>query len=171
MHYLAKLKNLSLVTFVTLVLGWSHLQPAQAGAADPRVKTALDKAGMKYELTDDGDYKVTLEFDDNRSQVVLINSNTEKLNDTNMEVREIYAVGYKATGSLTGEIANTMLKDSQKRKIGAWELVGLAGGKLLAVFNAKVNIDTSADNLAKIIQQVAIRADNMEKELTNKDDF
>ncbi len=171
MNRLFNIKKLSLATIATLFLALSNLQPAAAGTPDSRVKAALDKSGLKYEITSDGDFKVILKFEDNRTQVVLINSNTEKLADTNMEIREIYSVAYKVTGNLPIEAANKMMKDSQKRKIGAWELISLEGGTSLAIFDAKVPTDISADNLEKLIRLVAVRADVMEKELTGADQF
>jgi hypothetical protein len=166
-----KLKPLLIATITTLALCFSSLQPADAGTADPRIKAVLDKAGMKYEITADGDFKVVMRFDDTRTQLILINSNTERLNETNMEIREIYSVAYRANGSISVEVANQLMKDSQKRKIGAWEIISLENGSSMAVFDAKVNADISSENLEKVIRLVGIRADVMEKELTNEDKF
>jgi hypothetical protein len=165
------LKNLSLVSIATLSMFFANLSPAAAGTPDTRVKAALTKAGLKYELTSDGDFKVTMKFEDGRTQVVLINSNTETLKDTNMEIREITAIAYKTSGNLPAEVANILMKDSQKRKIGAWEVIATSSGTSAAIFDAKIAADASGDNLVKVLQLVAIRADVMEKELTSKDDF
>ena len=171
MNHLLNLKPLSIVTIVTLALVLGYFQPAHAGTADPRVKAALDKAGLKYEMTSDGDFKVLMRFDDTRTQTILINSNTEKLKETNLEIREIYSVAYQTNGNLSVEVANQLMKDSQKRKVGAWELISTNNGTSMAVFDAKVNADLSADNLEKVIRLVGIRADVMEKELTSEDKF
>jgi hypothetical protein len=165
-----KFKPLSIATITTLALV-SYFQPAHAGTADPRIKAVLDKAGLKYEITTDGDFKVVMRFDDTRTQLILINSSTERLNETNMEIREIYSVAYRANGIIPAEVANQLMKDSQKRKIGAWEIIGLKNGTSMAVFDAKVNADISSENLEKVIRLVGIRADVMEKELTTQDNF
>jgi hypothetical protein len=172
MNPFSYLRSISLTAIVTTALVCGALQPAHAAPPDPRIKMALDKSGLQYEITSDGDFKVIFKFnEDNRSQVILINSNTERIQETNIEVREIYSVGYKINGNLPGQVANQLMKDSQKRKIGAWELINTSSGVSLAVFDAKISADTSTDNLIKIMRLVAIRADNMEQELTGKDEF
>jgi hypothetical protein len=170
MNHSFKIRDLSIGIITTLALGLSHLQPAVAGTPDPRVKSALDRVGLKYELTKDGDYKVLLRFDDNRTQVVIINSNTEKINDTNIEIREVYSLSYRANGYLDATVANKMLKDSQDRKIGAWESIAVENSTL-AVFNAKIPTSINAEDLNRIVRLVGIRSDVMEKELTNEDKF
>jgi hypothetical protein len=172
MNPLSNLRSLSLTAIVTISLVCGILQPAHAGTPDPRIRSALDKAGLQYEITGDGDFKVIFKFnEDKRSQVILINSNTERIKETNIEIREIYSVAYKTNGNLPVEVANQLMKDSQKRKIGAWELINTSAGVSLAVFDAKISADTSTDNLVKIMRLVAIRADNMEQELTGEDKF
>jgi hypothetical protein len=172
MNPFSQLRSVSLTTIATVALVFGALQPAHAGAPDPRIKSALERAGVQYEVTGDGDFKVLFKFnEDKRSQVILINSNTERIKETNIEIREIYSVGYKTSGNLPVEVANQLMKDSQKRKIGAWELINTSGGVSLAVFDAKISADTSTDNLVKIMRLVAIRADNMEQELTGEDKF
>ena len=163
------LKNLSIAALTTLTLGLSSLSPAFAGTPDPRIKAALDAAEIKYELSKDGNYKVTLPLPEGRTQLVLINSAVSKL--TNMEIREITSVAYKGTGALSPEIAIKLMKDSSNRTIGAWELLS-SDTTSLAVFNAKVPSDLSTKALVETILRVAVVADILEKELTNgKDDF
>jgi hypothetical protein len=168
---LFNLKPLSIATVATLSLVFGYLQPADAGAPDSRVKSALDKAGLKYEMTAEGDFKVLIRFDDTRTQIVLINSNTEKLKETNMEIREVYSVAYQTSGNLPVEVANQLMKDSQKRKIGSWESISINSGTSMAVFNAKISAEISGENLERVIRLVGIRADVMEKELTSADKF
>lgn len=171
MNPLFNLKPLAIIAIATLSLILGYFQPAHAGVADARVKAALDKAGLKYEITTDGDFKVLMKFDDTRTQVILINSSTEKIKETNMEIREVYSVAYQTNGNLPVEVANQLMKDSQKRKIGSWESISTNNGTSMAVFNAKVNADISGGNLEKVIRLVGIRADVMEKELTSADKF
>src|SRR5215208_3033791 len=68
-------------------------------APDPRVKAALDAIGYKYELTEDNDYRLTIENDQiekvvdgklsHRSQLAYVNSNTEKY--SSLEIREVWS--------------------------------------------------------------------------------
>lgn len=163
------LKNLSIAALSTLTLGLSSFQPAFAGTPDPRIKAALDAQEIKYELSKDGNYKVTLPVGSGRTQLVLINSAVSKL--TNMEIREVTSVAYKGSGVFPPEMAVKLMKDSSNRTIGAWELLA-NDTTSLAVFNAKVPSDLPAKSLVETILRVAVVADTVEKDLTNgKDDF
>ena len=55
---------------------FAESQPASSG--DARVKAALDKLGWKYQVDQDGDYKLLMKVG-GRSQVVYILSKTETL--------------------------------------------------------------------------------------------
>ena len=64
-----------------------------AFGADLRVQSALDDAGLKYTIDDDGDFRLLFGQEDDRSQLVWINSNTEEYG--NMELREVWGIGYR----------------------------------------------------------------------------
>ena len=55
---------------------------------DVRVKDALDTVGLNYEVDEDNDFKLVIEFDDTRSQVVLVSSDTYRLDE--LEIREVW---------------------------------------------------------------------------------
>ncbi len=172
MNRLFHLKSTSLVIFSILSVLFSSTYPANAGTADAKVKAALDKAGLQYQVTADGDFKVLINIDGKRTQQVVVLSNTEKINGTRMEIREIFSFAYKGSGTLPVDIANKMMKDSRTKKIGAWELVSVNNGAtIVAAFDAKIPADADAESLVKVIQFVAVSTDIMEKEVTNKDDF
>jgi hypothetical protein len=172
MNHSFHLKSISLVIISILSVLFSPIDPAHAGTADAKVKAALDKAGLQYQVTGDGDFKVLINIDGKRTQQVVVFSNIEKINGTPMEIREIFSFAYKGSGTLSADIANKMMKDSRTKKIGAWELVSVNNGAtIVAAFDAKIPADTNAESLVSVIQFVAISADLMEKEVTNKDDF
>jgi hypothetical protein len=166
----------NLTSLVAIVLTTSTIlamtgSKANAGEVDARIRSALEQAGLKYEITSDSDFKVLVQCRDNRTQVVLINSDTSKISDTNLELREVYALAYKSTSALTADLSNKMMQDSNRKKIGSWEIIKTSSGVNLVVFNAKIPADTSSQNLVKIINSVGLVADEMEKSITPEDTF
>ncbi len=159
------------MAIATCSLALGAFQPANAGeTADARVSAALDSAGLKYEVTSDNTYKVTITLQGGRTQVVLIDSETSKINGSDLEFREVYALGYKTNGALSGEIANKMMTQSHAKKIGSWEMIAENNTAKLLIFTAKVDAKLNGKNLAKIISSVGLVADQMEKDLTNGGD-
>ncbi|WP_310481019.1 hypothetical protein [Chamaesiphon sp. VAR_48_metabat_403] len=165
------LKSLAAIALVTSTILATLGSGASAGEVDARIRSALEQAGLKYEITSDSDFKVLIPCRDNRTQVVLINSDTSKINDTNLEFREVYALAYKNNSSLPADMSYKMMQESNRKKIGSWEIIKTSNGTNLVVFNAKISADTSSQNLAKIISSVGLVADEMEKTITTEDTF
>jgi hypothetical protein len=166
------LKSISLMAIVTCSIVIGTFRAANAVEADTRVGAALESAGVKYEITKDKTYKVIINLKDGRTQVILIDSDTSKIKGTNMEFREVYSLAYMVTGSLSQEIANKMMMQSHDKKIGAWEIIGQEGNSnKLVVFTAKIDAEMNGANLRKIINSIGLIADQMEGELTGKDEY
>jgi hypothetical protein len=165
------LKSLSLLAIATISIALGALQPANAAEQeDARVRAALEKAGIEFQVTDDKTFKVIVKLKGGRTHVVLIDSNTSKIKGTNMEFREVYALAHKVEGELPADLSNKMMKQSHDKKIGAWELIQ-GDGTGLAVFTAKVDAGLNDTNLAKIINSVGLVADTMESEISGKDEY
>jgi len=144
---------------------------AQVGAkskADPRLRKALDESQLKYAETPEGDFKLLFNLEDDRTQLVFVESNTETMGI--IEVREVWSIGWKGNEAPSAEVANKLLLDNHRKKIGAWELVK-ADDTYYAVFNVKVSADCGAEALKSIIVGVAQTADEMEKELLESDEY
>lgn len=135
-------------------------------SADPAIGRQLDGLGYKYEVDEDGDYKLTFDMDDNgRSQLAYVISNVEKFGE--LRVREIWAPAYRADGNqFPVDVANRLLADSHSSKLGGWVKQGN-----MAVFVVKVPADAPASQLEDAIDFVLRTADEMEKELTGEDEF
>ena len=88
---------------------------------DPRVKKMLDALELRYSVDNDGDFKVMVEFEDGRSQVAFIDSQTQLLGD--FEIREVWSVAYVSEGYLDIDTANTLLMKNYELKIGSWRLI------------------------------------------------
>jgi hypothetical protein len=148
------------------------LLPLAGGGAstgsDPRLKKALDKTGLKYTETDDGDFKLLFEVNDGRSQFVWAESNTETIGQ--FEVREVWAAGWKNSSRMDSEDMARLLKENSSTKIGAWEML-FEDGTYYAVFTAKIPAVLPADELETILRWVAAKADKLEDDLMDSDDL
>jgi|SRR5437763_5120432 len=163
---------------------------AQVGTAtqkpspDPRVKSALERVGYNYELDANNDYKlVPIETEQVgtkpdgkplfRSQLVYVNSNTEKYGS--LEIREVLAPAFLSNGLLSAELANRLLRENNSVKLGSWRLVLISSGpnvgKYLAMYAAQISADSDAESLRLTIKSVILIADRMEKSVTGADDY
>jgi len=135
---------------------------------DPRVRAILDAEGIKYETDTDGDYRIVFGFDDNRSQVVFVNSNTETF--AGVEIREVWSVGLKGGGQLSAAVANDLLVRNGQYKVGAWQ-VSRSGDQLIALFKVALSADADRSELVPVLSAVAVQADEVEKEFLKNDDL
>ena len=162
------------VQLASAQVGNSGTRPqTNARTADPRVKAALDRLGIQYEVDRDGDYKLTRNVPDSngRTQLVFIDSKTYPVEGIG-EIREIWAPAIRSTTPLSSSVANRLLRNSFQMKLGAWEIYGGSRAQAyMAVFSAKVGAELDSDTLRTTIDLVMQNADQMEKELTGKDDF
>jgi hypothetical protein len=165
-------KPLTLQAFaLTCALGLALLAGSAAAKdapkADPKVKAQLDAAGVKFEVDEEGDYKMVFEMDDKRTQIVFLRAPVETFGQR--RIREIWAPAYKAEGSngIPADVANRLLDATMANKIGAWAKEGD-----VAVFVVKIDADATGEVLRETIEAAADTADAMENELTpGKDDF
>lgn len=134
--------------------------------ADPRIAKQLDGLGYKYEVDEDGDYKLTFEMDDDRSQLGFVISRTESYGKH--KVREVWAPAYRSENdAFPADLANKLLEDSQSSKMGGWVKQGN-----MAVFVVKLRADAPAEELDDALDYALRAADLMEAELTpGKDEF
>jgi hypothetical protein len=144
---------------------------AQTGQAkaDARVKAALEQLKLKYLIDSDGDFRVTLGVgNQGRTQVVLIRSATEKVGD--LEVRDIESPALVTENDLTAAVANQLLIDSARKRLGAWQVI--KGQKNhVVLFCSRIGATTDPATFEQVLLLTAISADGMEKALTGKDRF
>lgn len=134
-------------------------------SADPAVGRLLDGLDYKYEVDPDGDYKLTFELENGRSQLAFVISQVESFGQ--MKVREVWAPAYRAgDGQFPAAIANRLLEDSQSSKLGGWVKQGD-----MAVFVIKLAADATSAQLDDALDFVLRTADGMEQELTGRDEY
>ncbi|HID74448.1 MAG TPA: hypothetical protein EYP56_00435 [Planctomycetaceae bacterium] len=159
--------SLSVVAFVAAAVV-VQAGEQQAAKSDPRVKALLEELEVKYTVDKDGDYRVINSFENGRSQLVFVNSNTSKL--ATMEIREVWSVGYLSEGTVSPAVARNLLLENGRVKIGGWQLSRFSG-KEAGVFRAQIKADCDARTLLLTLHAVSQTADEKEKELVGGDDL
>jgi len=153
---------------ISAVLAAAAAQAAVAATTpDAGVRRALEAKATPFEVDDDGDYKITVNFkDEGRTQLVFVRSVVETYR--NHRVREIWSYGYRSDkDQFSALVANRLLDASNRVILGSWVKQSKS-----AVFVVKVSADASADELDAAIDAAATAADEMEKELTEgRDEF
>ena len=140
--------------------------PALAREPDPAIKAQLDSLDIKYDVDSDGDYKVTFDLGNGRSQVVWIRSAVESYGS--LKVREIWSPGYKYSGTeLPVKIANRLLEHSHGLILGGW-----TKQKQFAMLAVKIPVSATPKQMRDAAEAAADAADEIEQELTpGKDDL
>ena len=160
----------ALLLYLALLCGATNAN-AQIGDDDSeydlRVKAILDELEVEYELTEDGDFKIVLPFGDDRTQAIFINSNTEFYDE--MEVREVWSLGYECEGPIPEDVANILLINSLEQKIGAWQAYATER-KSRAMFAVKMSANANAESMRSIIIAVLSNTDTIEEQLSGKAD-
>jgi hypothetical protein len=141
---------------------------ASASAQDSRVRSALDNAGLKYTITDNGNFKIPFDMGNGRTQVVIVNSKTYEFGGA--EIREIFSVAaiVSSKSAFTHNNLFKLLELNETYKIGAWQIHGGESPYILQ-FAIRAGANTSSSILADLIKLAAKTADDMEQRLTDED--
>jgi hypothetical protein len=141
---------------------------ASASAQDSRVRSALDNAGLKYTITDNGNFKIPFDMGNGRTQVVIVNSKTYEFGGA--EIREIFSVAaaVSSKSAFTQNNLFRLLELNETYKIGAWQIHGGESPYILQ-FAIRAGANTSSSILADLIKLAAKTADDMEQRLTDED--
>jgi hypothetical protein len=134
---------------------------------DNRVKTKLDALGIKYEITSKGNFKIIFKMENERTQLVIINSVTYQYG--NIEVREIYSRAAYVASKTAFNQSNLfyILQENAEKKIGAWQIDGTDDFSLN--FSLRASANATQSNLEDMINLAAKVADAMEQKLTDED--
>lgn len=159
-----KLKTTMLACCALLAAG--ALNTAAAGKPDPAIGKKLEAQGLKYEVDDDGDYKLLFAVEGDRSQVVWVRSPVEALGG--LRLREILSISGKSPKPKTPEqivssavAATAALMSSNRQKLGGWVLKGSDDNQAF-YYVAQVPADIGADDLEVVLRAVAKDADAFE---------
>ena len=131
---------------------------------DDRVGQILREQDIKYEIDSDGDYRVVYNTGNERTQLAYIRSKTYEYR--NLEIREIWSFAYRIEGdNIPVDVANTLLEDAFKKKLGAW---GRVGDK--AIFVVRISANADKESLVNALELAVQTADFMEEQFTGKTD-
>lgn len=136
-----------------------------AHASDASVKSRLDARGIKYQIDDDGDYKVTYNYaKEGRTQLVFVSGGTEDVGG--FKVREVFSpAGRVENDDIDGAKALELLAESRKNKLGSWEIAGD-----VLYFVVKLPDSLNAAQLESVMDIAAETADDMELEISGERD-
>lgn len=141
---------------------------AKKKTPDPRVQKLLDEAEVNYIIDDDGDFRVIHRIDSTRTQLAWIISRTSTYGK--IEVRDVMSVAYKTTGDLPGQLVRRLLEQNNRTKIGAWALQR-EGDVSIVLFKTQIDANAEFGPLLHAVLVVTNTADELELELTGKDDY
>ncbi|GAB4216743.1 MAG: hypothetical protein OHK0012_19650 [Synechococcales cyanobacterium] len=136
---------------------------------DLRVKHLLNELDIQYSLTQQGRFRVLVRFDDGRSQVAFIDSDTYEF--AGFEIREVWSIAHIFPGMPDSSAMLRLLMHNEVVKIGSWRIIERDAEEFLAVFSAPIAADTDPRSLQGVLRAVLQTADAMEQELNGEDDF
>lgn len=151
---------------LSLLFAGLALAPA-VRAEDASVKARLDATSTKFELDEDGDYKVTYSFQkEKRSQLVFVSGGVEEVQG--LRIRQIFSPAARIQkDGITDAKAMELLKESNRNKLGSWEVAGD-----ILYFVVKVPDSIDAVQMEAVMNIAASTADDMETKLSgDRDDL
>ena len=163
--------NRRVMFLIVVAMGLGVIAPSFSqtkNKADTRVAAILNNLNLTYKVTSSGNYSVTYNEDNGRTQDVFIMSSTDTYKG--IEIREIWS----NAGNFDTEPDATQLIDlmseSAKNKIGDWALESQDDGTYLLFYTIKspVKIDDAAFKM--MLQFTADIADARELEIFDADD-
>ncbi len=160
--------TLIVVAALGLALGGAASAQDSSSKGDSRLTKQLDRMGVKYEITDSGNYSIDYTLDGGRSQTVYIMGGTQKVDD--MEVREIWSRAGTFDSVPSADVMQNLLVESGTRQIGFWSLEEATDGGYILYFSVKVPIYLEDADLGSLMSYTANQADQKEQELFNSDD-
>ena len=134
------------------------------------IDAMLEYLGFGFEVQENGDYKVLMEFsDENRTHSAFFTRFVSEFYST--EVFDIWAPIYKASGSLPDSVANHLLEQNAKVNLGSYQTIRTADNSSLVVYSYQLSNGLDVVTLQKAIFHVLVTADDTEKSLTKADNF
>jgi hypothetical protein len=157
--------------FAILMLGLVAAGTASAqetAPGDPRLTQQLDRMGIHYTITAEGNYSILYNLKGGRTQTVYIMGQTEKYRET--EIRELWSRAGVFDAVPSAEVMQSLLEESGTSKIGFWSVEKSDEGGYIVYFSVKVPVYLKDPDLSGLLELTANVADEKEQELFNTDD-
>ncbi len=148
------------------VCGTAFTQEAKQG--DARLTLQLDRMGIHYKITDEGNYSVDYDLKGGRRQTVYIMGQTEKYKDT--EIRELWSRAGVFDDVPSADVMRDLLEESGTAKIGFWSIEQNDSGSYIVYYSVKVPVYLRDSDFSSLLDLTANVADSKEKELFDTDD-
>ncbi|MFC1497380.1 hypothetical protein ACFLS1_02760 [Verrucomicrobiota bacterium] len=138
---------------------------------DPRVRIALRKLKLNFGVTKLGNYNLIYKLPESgRQQEIFISSATDKFGV--LETRKIWSTIGVMDKPLSKDMANKILMNNTRNKIGRYELVyNEDNKKYILSFAVMADVEAHPTVLREIIRIVFVLADRKEEEWFKKDLF
>lgn len=136
---------------------------------DARVDAVLKDLKYSYEVSRAGNAKVVMGgFDGDRTQMVVINGETEILGE--FESRKVWTIASISETPLPDDKVRMLMEKNGDYKLGAWSLQ-MVNSKYGVVYTVQIPANANSRVLKGAIMAVELAGDKMERELTGKDEF
>jgi hypothetical protein len=142
--------------------------PSERKEPDPRIKKIFEARKIDFEITPTGNFRVVFNLKNGRSQQAFVSSSPYRY--MSLDIREIVSPAYRSPTPFAADVANRLLSDNNDKKLGAWVMQKEKDG-YYALFVTKVPADCSDEYFIAALRLTLEAADEMEKELTGKDEF
>ncbi|MEP0545658.1 MAG: DUF1684 domain-containing protein [Rhodothermales bacterium] len=140
------------------------------GGATPRLQRLLDEAGYEYTVDDDGDYKLTFSTTGERTHLVVISTYTPDL--TLVPSYEVWALVGRGLSELPAGLAEALLRRSGDLPALSAQLYGGSDGEpMLVALSTVVEQGVSVAALQRVVEQLALEADELEARFVGTDDL
>lgn len=137
----------------------------EAPQADSYVAAQLDAMDTPYVVDEDGDFRILVALEDERTQVVWVRSRTHTTGS--QRIREIWTYGMRSDERrIPAHIANRLLKENSELVLGSW-----ARHDGNAVLILRIQADAEASVLDESIDLAASLGDQMEQRLVSGDEL
>ena len=163
-----QLKSLLVVLIVLISITSQVFAQENKNKGDTRFIHQLDRLGLKYTITDKGNFSLSYSLDNGRSQVAYITGTTEKLD--NMEVMELWSRAGTFDGLPPQDVMQSLLVENGTKQIGHWSIEQAKDSGYIVYFATKIPVYIGDADLNSILRYVADIADQKEEELFKIDD-
>lgn len=128
------------------------------------LKTLMDQTGLKYQMDDDGDARVTFTLPDGRDQMAWVSGTVDDFGPH--ADRDVYSYIAKLSDvPKSFEVLETLLRHTARKKMGGIVIIHET-----LTYRIDVSTSAGAEGLKAAIIFAVKNADELEKALTGKDD-
>jgi hypothetical protein len=159
------------LSFVAVIAAAPFVSVGQQAEYDASVKKALDKADLKYEIDDDGDFKLVIGLGEGRTQLAFVYSNVLTYDDVSVRTIMSPVKVADTREELDADLLYQLLVENGENKIGSWEIIEAPDGKRMVQYVVKVPLDLNSEELRSMIGLAAVAADQVERKISTEDTY